>query len=337
MNRIFIVTGSAGFVGNNVVRQLLDKGERVRALYHDKRLDFKALGYDGADIEYFQGDVRDVKSLAPVFENPQGAELYVVHAAAVVTIMDTRKTKRALKEVNVGGTMNIVECCLSCGVKRLVYVSSCHAIPEQDESPIPETENFDPKAVHGAYAKSKAEAARFVLDAVKTRRLNAVIVHPTGITGPNDFSNTHMTHMANVFVKKGYPMLPRGGYNFVDVRDVAQGIITAADKGRTGECYLLCDEYYTVGQMMGYLAEICGKKAPKKYAPTWLLKCIAPFAEIIYKLTKKTPLFTLYSIYTLNTNANYTHEKATREFGYKPRGLKESLADTVAFIKANNL
>lgn len=332
MNRIFIVTGSAGFVGNNVVRQLLDKGERVRAVYYEKKLDFKALGY-GGDIEYFHADVRDINTLRPVFENAGGADIYVVHTAAVVTIMDTRKSKRALKEVNVGGAKNIIEACLQYKVKRLVYVSSVHAIPEKEESPIAEVESFDPGIVHGAYAKSKAEAAQLVVDAIKQKGLNAVIVHPAGITGPNDYSNTHLTHMAAVYYKKGLPALPKGGYNFVDVRDVAWGIIAAADKGRTGECYLLSNENYSIKEMFSYLSEICKKKPIKAQLPTWLIKCVAPFSEIFYKISGRSPLFTKYSIYTLNTNADFTYEKAARELGYKPRGLKESLADTVEFLK----
>ena len=337
MNRIFIVTGSAGFVGNNVVRQLLDRGERVRALYHNKRLDFKGLGCKTDGIEYFQCDIRDPSTLDKALENPDGAELYMIHTSALVTIMDTRKSKKATREINVGGTKNVVDACLRHGVKRLIYVSSCHAIPDKKESPVAEVESFDPAKVHGTYAKSKAEAARVVLDAIKTRGLNAVILHPTGITGPNDYSNTHLTHMAAVYLRKGFPALPKGGYNFVDVRDVAWGIITAADKGRTGECYLLSNKNYTIGQMMDYLAEITGKKPVKRFVPTWLIKAVAPFSECYYKMFKKSPLFTKYSIYTLNTNGDFTHDKATAEFGYLPRGLKESLADTIKFIKENNL
>ena len=322
-------------MGNNVVRQLLDKGERVRALYHKKRLDFKALGCKNTDnLCYLHCDVRDPSSLDKAFENAGGAEIYFIHASALVTIMDTRKSKKALREVNIAGTQNVVDACLKYGVKRLVYVSSCHAIPEQTESPIPESENFDPKTVHGRYPKSKAEAAHLVMDAIKNKGLEAVLVHPTGITGPGDCGNTQMTHMVATFIKKGFPALPKGGYDFVDVRDVAWGIITAADKGKSGECYLLSNKYYSVGQMMGYLAELCDKKPIKRYVPTWLIKCAAPFSECYYKLFKKTPLFTRYSIYTLNSNSNFTHDKATQEFGYLPRGLKESLTDTVKFIKS---
>ncbi len=333
MNRIFIVTGSSGFVGNNVVRQLLEKGERVRALYFEKRLDYRGMGYTDGELEFFRCDVRDIGTLAPVFENAGDAEIYVIHAAAVVTIMDTPKTKKQLREVNIGGTKNVIECCIKYKAKRLVYVSSVHAIPEKDESPIAEVDHFDPAAVHGLYAKSKAEAAQAVLDAVHDRGLDAVIVHPAGITGPNDYSNTHLTHMAEAYLYKGIPALPKGGYNFVDVRDVAAGIISAADKGRNGECYLLSNKNYTIDEMFSCLSEICNKKPVKRRLPTWFVKCVAPFSEIYYKLAKKSPLFTRYSIYTLNTNADFTHEKATRELGYSPRGLKESLTDTVEYIK----
>ena len=124
-----------------------------------------------------------------------------------------------------------------------------------------------------------------------------------------------------------------GGYDFVDVRDVAKGIIATCDKGRKGEGYILSNKYFTMQQILFMLHEITGKKEIRIILPLWFLKGTARLAELYYKILRQPPLFTSYSIYTLNTNAHFSHEKATKELGYETRDMKETLTDTVNWLK----
>jgi dihydroflavonol-4-reductase len=216
-------------------------------------------------------------------------------------------------------------------------VSSCHAIPEGKKgSLITETRDFNPAAVVGHYAKTKSEASRLVQEAVKNDGLDAVTVHPSGIIGPGDFSNTHLTQMVADYLAGKIPAAIKGGYDFVDVRDVADGILLAAEKGKTGECYLLSNEYITVKELLNTLADITKRKPPRMTVSHTAAKLSLPFFGVAGKVKKHRPLFTLYSLYTLRSNSNFSHEKAAKELGYTPRSIRESLTDTAAELMSGN-
>ena len=188
----------------------------------------------------YYGDVTKADTLNSIFDGCDGAEIFVIHCAAVVYIKS--KYNPRVYDVNVNGTKNIVDKVLEYNAK-LIYVSSVHAIPEKSNGDlISEVSIFNPDDVVGLYAKTKAEVARYVMDSVKYKGLNACIVHPSGILGPYDFSNSHLTVLVREIVRGKLPVCVKGGYDFVDVRDVAKGIILACDvvgKKELRLCYLL--------------------------------------------------------------------------------------------------
>ena len=332
---MYIVTGGTGFVGNNVVRQLSQNGENVRTLVRSKEKADTAL--KGVNAQLFFGDVMDKDAVEKLFSGLEGSETVFIHTASVVLIGGSRKQYKKMDEINCGGVLNIIEACLK-HKARLLYVSSVHAITEPPKRGLTtEIENFNPKSVNGKYAKSKARASALVMDAIKNKGLDAVLVHPSGITGPNDYSDTHLTQMVIDYMENRIPAAVNGGYDFVDVRDVAGGIIKVAEKGKTGDRFLLSNKYYSVKEMLSMLHEITGGKKIKLTLPMWLAYFSLPFLSAYFKLRGKRPLYTAYSLYTLNSNSNYSHEKASRELGYTPRGLRESLVDTVKFINENKL
>ena len=233
MGKVFIVTGANGFLGNNVVRRLIKDGNEVRALVlpNDK---LQAL--QGLNCKIYKGDVTKKETLKEVFEIEKEEELYVIHCAAIVSIK-TKKDPNIYK-VNVEGTKNIIEKVLEKNAK-LIYISSVHAITENpNQEVITETKNFDPDKVEGAYAKTKAEIANYILQMVKEKNLNACILHPSGLIGPNDYGNTHLTQLLIDFAKGKLKACVKGGYDFVDVRDVAEGIVNACQYAKKGECYM---------------------------------------------------------------------------------------------------
>lgn len=323
---MFLVTGAYGFLGNTILRQLDHAGEPTRGLVFPGAAS-KAL--DGLKhMEWFEGDVCERESLRPFFEG--APEPVVIHTAGVISIIT--KTGDRMRQVNVGGTKNIVALCREYGA-RLLYVSSVHAIPERaDGGAITETRDFDPAAVVGDYAKTKAEATKLVLEA---EGLDARVVHPSGILGPGDYSRTHLTQMVRDYLSGRLWAGVKGGYDFVDVRDVAEGCLLAATKGRPGECYILSGGYYTIKEVLDVLSQVSGKRPIKAYLPLGLARATAPLAEGYYKMLHQPPLYTRYSLYTLFSNGNFSHEKATEELGFRPRPLEETLADTVQWLREN--
>lgn len=328
MKRIYIVTGASGFLGNNIIRML----------EHDDNAEVRAFVLNGESISslnnlkcsIYYGDVTKADTLNSVFEGSGDAEIFVIHCAAVVYIKS--KYNSRVYDVNVNGTKNIVDKVLEYNAK-LIYVSSVHAIPEKsDGNLISEVSIFNPDDVVGLYAKTKAEAARYVMDSVKDKGLNACIVHPSGILGPYDFSNSHLTALVREIVRGKLPMCVKGGYDFVDVRDVAKGIIMACDKGKKGECYIMSGEFVSIKKLADLVCDVVGRKRIKVVLPIIIAKIVAPFYEMYYNVKGKTPLFTKYSLYTLSSNSNFSNEKAKRDLGFVTRDITDTVKDMVMWI-----
>ena len=181
----YLVTGAAGFLGGTICRQLIERGEDVRAFVLPGD---PAMKYVPKEAEIVEGDLTDMASLEKLFTVEEGTETIVLHIASIVTVNPDYSSK--VMEVNVDGTRNIIRLCLShpeC--KKLVYCSSTGAIPEAAMGKaIKEVRRFDPDEVVGCYSRSKAMASQAVLDAVHEQGLNACIVHPSGIMGPEDYA-----------------------------------------------------------------------------------------------------------------------------------------------------
>ena len=320
--RLSVVTGATGHVGFALIKELEARGEKFRILIRKESKMF-----DGIDCERAFGDVTDYDSLVKAFE---GADV-VYHLAGVIEI--NKGNEDMTWKVNVDGTKNVVEACKQCGVKRLVYASSVDAYPPlPDNQVMREIPRFNPEKLDGTYAKTKATATNFVFDN-NSEELETVVVYPGACCGPYDFKVSSVGEMVRMFMKGKFPVsLSFGAYNFVDVRDVAKGMVAAADKGTPGEGYILTDEMVTVDQLIHILADICGFKAPSLKIPLGLANAFAPLMEVYYNAAKKTPLFTRYSIRKLTSNCNFSIDKAKAELGYEPMGAKQSFKDMVDWI-----
>ena len=326
MNKIYIITGANGFLGNNIIRKLeQEKNSEIRAFVL-KGESIKSL--ENLKCKIYYGDVTKKETLASVFENTDGKEVFVIHCAGIVYIKS--KYNPLVYNVNVNGTKNIIDKVLNINAK-LVYISSVHAIPECN-GVITETVDFDPNRVEGLYAKTKAEAAKYVMDAVKTKKLNACIIHPSGIIGPNDYGNSHLTELVKEVASGKLFACVKGGYDFVDVRDVADGVINACNKNTKGECYILSNKYITIKELSDIICDCVKRKKINIVLPIWIAKIFASFFEIYYNLKKQTPLFTKYSLYTLSSNANFSNEKAKKELNFKNRDMIDTIKDTIKWI-----
>ncbi|WP_026496618.1 NAD-dependent epimerase/dehydratase family protein [Butyrivibrio sp. WCD3002] len=184
-NKMYLVTGAAGFLGSTVCRKLVERNEKVRAFVLEGD---KSAKYLPEEVEIAYGDLCNKDDLERFFETPEDMEVIVLHIASIVTVNPDYSQK--VMDVNVGGTENIIEMCKEHKVSKLVYCSSTGAIPEEAKGTIRECEGsipLDPERIKGCYSLSKAMATNVVLKAAK-EGLNACVVHPSGILGPEDFT-----------------------------------------------------------------------------------------------------------------------------------------------------
>ncbi len=327
MNRIlYIITGAGGHLAGAILRTLINKDCLVRGLLLPGEE-----GLPGNNVTYITGDVTEPETLDPLFENTDGAKVIVLHCAGIVSIQ--KKVSYATYRVNVIGTRNIIAKCRRYSVHRLVYVSSVHALPEKKGSVIRETDHFSPDTVDGAYAKTKAEATQAVLDAARNG-LNAIIVHPSGIVGPFDrYGDNHLVQMMSLYLRHRLPAGVRGGYDFVDVRDVAEGVLLAAQRGTPGECYILSNRYISMKELLEEMRKCTGRKRRLRMMPYFAARLFVPICERYAKLTHTRSIYTAYSIKTLANQTYFCHDKATAELGYHTREFKDTVRDTLLYLQ----
>ena len=319
---MWLVTGATGHIGNVLVRKLIERGEKVRALILPGE---SVESISGLDVEAVEGDVLNLNSLFNSFEGIRG----VFHLAGVISIMPG--SNEFVRRVNVEGTKNILHVAREKKVKKLVYTSSIHAIQRVEQGVIDETLPYDAHNPYGAYDRAKAEATLEVQKAAQAG-LEAVIACPTGVIGPYDFRGSLMGSVIRMAAETKPTLYVDGAYDFVDVRDVAEGLIAAAKHGKCGESYILSGQKISVRYLLETVREITGRHFFQMKIPFDLAKFAALFTPMYYSVARVNPRFTPYSLEVLRSNANISHAKATRELGYKPRSLYESIKDTVKWF-----
>jgi dihydroflavonol-4-reductase len=321
-----LVTGATGHIGNVLVRKLLDAGQTVRALILPGE---DTTPLRDLPVEQVTGDVLDPSSLRRAMRGVTR----VFHLAGIISILPGKN--HLLHRVNVEGTKNILTEAKRSGVQRLIYTSSIHAIQRAPVGiRIDEQLPFDPENSAGEYDRSKAKASLAVQQAAG-EGLDSIIICPTGVIGPNDYRRSELGQVILDCVEEKTQFYIDGAYDFVDVRDVADGILLAAEKGISGETYILSGDRLTVKRMIDLLWEMTGKRFARIRIPFSLAKVASVFTPIYYRLTGAKPRFTNYSLETLRSNSEISHEKATRELGYRPRNLMETIADTVDWFRRN--
>jgi dihydroflavonol-4-reductase len=324
---MWLVTGGTGHIGNVLIRKLVGRGERVRALIPPGE---SRAPLAGLPIEAFEGDILNLDTL---FKSMQGIK-GIFHLAGIISIMPGEDP--FMRKVNVEGTRNILKAAARRGIRKLVYTSSIHAIQRVERGVIDETIPYDADNPYGAYDSSKAKATLEVLDAGRTG-LEAVVVCPTGVIGPYDFRGSMMGAILRDAAEAKPVFFVEGAYDFVDVRDVADGLISAARQGNGGESYILSGESISVGELLDTIQEITGRYFLRLRIPFDLARFAALFTPLYYRLVHATPRFTPYSLEVLRSNSNISHAKATRHLDYRPRALRESIRDAVTwFLKPND-
>jgi len=324
-----IVTGATGHIGNVLVRELLTRGMSIRVLVLPDD-DIRPL--TGLNVETVYGDITDVESLKSAFK---GVDI-VFHLAGIVTIMPGMAA--VLEKVNVGGVRNVIDACRACGVRRLVYTSSIHAVAEPPHGTvIDESQPFSPERVLGDYARSKARATLLLLDEIKKGGLDGVICCPTGVIGPWDYGISNIGQLIIDFASGRLKSYVSGAYDFVDVRDIARGLILAAEKGQSGRHYIFSGAQVQVPELIKELEHDIGYPAPTYRIPAVIARVAGVLASVYYRLLRRKPVFTAYSIDVLRSNSMVSSARARQELGFNSRPWQETIRDHVEWFRTEGM
>lgn len=318
------IIGAAGHLGNVLTRVLAKKNEKIRVLV------FPSENYDylkPLPVEIVVCDIRNRSALDLALKNSDT----VYHLASIISIGKTSKEK--LLETNYEGTRNVLDACIKNKVKKLIYVSSIHAFEDFRGGPITEACKIDPALALGDYGCTKAMATNLVLQYSGKGNLDVRVACPTGIIGPYDFKASEMGHLIKMYLEKRLPLAINGSYDFVDVRDVVNGLILIEKRGISGEVYLLPGKSVELKAFFKSLADITGSNQMPKMLPNFLIKPALLIMNNYYKLSKEMPLFTKEAVKILHSNSDVSGAKAIKELGYEVRNLDITLKDTVLWTK----
>jgi dihydroflavonol-4-reductase len=334
---VIVVTGATGHLGGALTRRL------AQALANDEplpspgplRVVIRPGGETGClkglDIEVVEADILDLNSLVAAFQSAN----VVFHLAGKVSIASSGL--RRLRKINVEGTKNVVEACRRTGVDRLVYTSSAHALVETPVGTcIDEDTPIDHLRTRGPYAKSKAEATQSIFAAARDG-LDFVVTFPSGVIGPFDFKPSRIGQFIISCARGRMLAYVDGAYNFVDSRDVAEGLVAAWRHGRAGEGYLLCGSEVTVRQLLDLVEVSSGVPAPRLRLNHSFIRALSRLTPVYYWVTRQRPLFTTYALDVLVSNCFMSFTKAEQELGFSPRPFRDTIQDTVTWFREQGM
>jgi dihydroflavonol-4-reductase len=319
-----LVTGGTGFVGAHVVRALLARGRTVRCL---ARRESRRDNLKGLSVEIAFGDVTDRASIARALNGIE--TLY--HCAADYRLW--AKDPQELARVNVAGTQNVLAAAAEAGVAKVVYTSSVGALGlKSDGTPADEATPVARDAVVGRYKKSKYDAER-VAEAWAGRGLPVVIVNPSTPVGELDVKPTPTGQMIVDFLNRRLPAYVDTGLNLVDVRDVAEGHLLAAERGEVGEKYILGNRNMTLKEILETLSRLTGLPAPAVRLPHAVPLAVAAVATFIANLTGRPPRVSLESVRMSRHRMFFDAGKAVGQLGLPQTPVEQALGRAVAWFQ----
>ncbi len=320
-----LVTGATGFLGGHLVQLLLDRDYQVRVLY---RSETSLAPLTGLDVQTFRGDVTDVASL----DGALTGKVDVLFHVAASTASWRPKFAEQMR-INVDGTRNVVQAALRAGVGRLVHTSSV-AVYGLTNEVINERSPHLGRDSWINYSRSKALGEEEVQIGIRAG-LDAVICNPTHIFGPGDTHN--WARLIMLIDKQKLPGVPPGSGAFVDVREAAHALIAAAERGASGESYLLGGEETSFLDLVQRIGRQLGKPTPNKSMPAFAMRLYAQVLDGISRITQREPDLTPESVAFVCHHMHCDISKARRVLNLQVTQLDHLLADTVKWLRQQRL
>lgn len=318
-----VVTGASGHVGTNLVRALLAAGREVRAVDLAR-----GPGLAGLDVEFVSADINDVAGMGGALA---GADV-VYHLAARISIAGD--PDGSVWRANVDGVRVTAGAALAAGVRRFVHCSSLHAfaLDPAGGATVDESHRRSVGVGPPVYDRSKW-AGEVALRQVAARGLDVVVVNPTGIVGPVDFGPSRMGRTLWAAFRGRMPAVVPGGFDWVDVRDVAAGLVAAGERGRPGGNYLLGGTRASVADLVAMAAAVAGHRPPRLTIPSGVAGAVAGAAVRLPRRFRDRLLLTPESMHAVATDPVVVTAKARSELGYSPRSLQSTVDDLYAFFR----
>jgi dihydroflavonol-4-reductase len=317
------VTGASGHVGTNLCQMLIEQGHQIKALvYNDMR------GIEQLPMEFIRGDVTREEDLVTLCRNCE----IVIHLAAYISL---RKKDPNCAKINANGCVNLIKAAKKTGIRKIIHFSSIHAF---NQEPFDETLDENRSLCLDSsisYNQSKARGQKIMMDS-STDDLEIVVLNPTAIIGPADYTPSHFGHALLRFYRGQNSGIIPGGYNWVDVRDVCQATISAMEYGKGGTSYLISGSWKSLTSVVNDIWKLGGHPPPKLELPIFLAQIGTPFLNFHAYMNKRPPLFTYVALDTIkNSHRDISNEKARQVLKYNPRSFDVTLYDTIKWFQDN--
>jgi dihydroflavonol-4-reductase len=320
------VTGSTGLLGNNLVRLLLAQGYQVRALVRSPQKAAKL--FAGLNLQLIQGDMKDVGGFAA---HLRGCDV-LFHTAAYFQeyFNDGGDPSNLLETINVQGTIQLLSEAERQGVGKTIYVSSESVIGMKpdgqsgDESCPP-----DPRLAGNLYTQSKVRAEQAITQFLQDHSHSVVQILPGWMFGPADAGPTNAGNLVLDYLDRKFPGIVDGGQSVVDVREVAEAMISAVKRGHSGERYIVAGSYASMEDLFRTLEAVSGVPCPSRHIPYAAIVLIATITNTLARLRGLRAPMSMQGLRALNLKRHVSSEKAKRELGVRFRPLEETLHDTV--------
>lgn len=316
-----MVTGATGFLGNNIVRQLLKQNHLVTIA---KRLSSDPRTIDGLDVQSVDVELTDLTQVSPLV----GEVDLVIHAAAMIQLGWSKLAQS--RRVNVEGTRTVAEACRRNNV-RMLHISTIDALAVSDgKTPVTETD-LEPPKPGCSYVVSKRESERAFLEQVD-KGLDGVILSPGFMVGPYDWRPSSGEMMLAIW-EQWVPFAPAGGCSVADVRDVAAGVVSAIKRGQTGQRYILGGDNVTYFDLWTQMAAVMKRPRPKFVLPDWMAQAAGRCGDVAAKLLKEEPQVNSAATRMGQLFHWCNSSKAEQELGYQRQPFSIALEDAWAWFK----
>lgn len=318
------VTGASGHIGANLCRELIARGHSLKVLINRSSESLEDL-----KLIMVKGNLLSGESLRELVKDTD----VVIHLAATISIRGSRV--KDIQKVNITGTENLIREVRRNTGQRLIHFSSIHALCQGPfDEPLDESRGLalDDQVL---YNRTKAISEQLVSQAAE-EGMDALIINPTAVTGPYDFRPSLLGQAIIAIYKNRLPALVPGGYDWVDVRDVTSGTISAIEKGKKGERYLLSGHWKSLEELCRTINRLKNQDSIPPMVPFWLAWVGAPFLGLLAWASGTDPLYTNESLNILKeSHRMISSRKAETELDYHPRPFEETIGDTIEWFRGN--